>query len=178
LLTVGFRPLKRDDFPLLSWWLSRPHVQAWWAEDAGLGPIEQRYGPAVDGVDATELFNVEIDGHAAGMVQRYLLEDNPDWEKSLAPSGNYEDPAGIDYFIGDEALVGAGVGPTMIELLVAGTWERYPQVGQVVVAVQQANRPSWRALEKAGFDRTWAGTIVSDDPGDTGPSYVYVRRRA
>lgn len=176
-LTVGFRPLKRDDFPLLSWWLSRPHVQTWWAEDAGFGSIEERYGPSVDGLDATELFVVEVDGHAAGMVQRYLFEDNPDWVRSLAASGHHENAVGIDYFIGDEALVGVGLGPTVIELLVVGTWERYPQVGQVVVAVQQANRPSWRALEKAGFERTWAGMIASGDPGDSGPSYVYVRRR-
>lgn len=45
-----------------------------------------------------------------------------------------------------------------------------------VVAVQQANRRSWRALEKAGFERTWAGTIECDDSCDAGPNFVYVRR--
>ncbi len=162
----------------MSSWLSRPHVRAWWAEDADLGSVERRYGPAVDGHDATELFVVEVDGQAVGMLQRYRIEDNPDWEQSLAPSGAYEDAIGIDYLIGEESFVGIGLGPKIIEQLVTGTWERYPDVGQVVVAVAQGNRPSWRALEKAGFERTWAGTIVSDDPGGTGPSFVYVRRRA
>ena len=65
----------------------------------------------------------------------------------------------------------------MIELFTASTFDRYPGVGAVVVDVQQANRPSWRALEKAGFHRVFAGTIDSDDPSDAGPAYVYVRRR-
>ena len=176
-MTVSFRRLERDDFPRLSWWLSRPHVKAWWPEEAGLRPIELRYGPAVDGTDATELFIVEVDGQPAGMAQRYRLEDNADWQKSLEPSGRHEHAVGIDYLIGEETFVGIGVGPVMIAGLAAATWEHYPDTGEIVVAVQQGNRPSWRALEKAGFERTWAGTIVSDDPGDAGPSYVYVKRR-
>ncbi len=176
-MIIGFRRLERDDFPLLSWWLSRPHVKAWWTEDAGPGHIERSYGPAVDGVDATEVFVVEVDGRAVGMVQRYRLEDNPEWETSLEPSGSHEHAVGIDYLIGDDNLVGMGVGPAMIDRFVTFTRERYPDVTEIVVAVQQGNRPSWRALEKAGFERTWAGAIVSDDPGDCGPSYVYVKRR-
>jgi hypothetical protein len=113
-VVIGSRRLERDDFPLLSWWLSRPHVKAWWAEDAELELIERRYGPAVDGLDATELFVVEVDGQAAGMVQRYRLDDNPDWEKALEPSGRQEGAAGIDYLIGDDKLVGIGVGPALI----------------------------------------------------------------
>ena len=47
----------------------------------------------------------------------------------------------------------------------------------VVVAVQQANRASWRALEGAGFRRQWEGLLVTDDLSDQGPAYLYVRYR-
>ncbi len=47
----------------------------------------------------------------------------------------------------------------------------------MAVAVQQDNRRSWRALEKAGYSRVFAGMIESDDPSDAGPSYLYVRLR-
>jgi hypothetical protein len=43
--------------------------------------------------------------------------------------------------------------------------------------VQQANHRSWRALEKAGYDRVFTGMIESEDPSDSGPSYVYLRSR-
>ena len=50
-------------------------------------------------------------------------------------------------------------------------------IDRLAVAVQQANHRSWRALEKAGYDRVFAGMIDSDDPSDAGPSYLYVRLR-
>jgi aminoglycoside 6'-N-acetyltransferase len=174
---IDFRPLERSDFPRLSTWLWRPHVKQWWADDPDPPSVERRYGPVVDGTDPTEVFIVEVDGRPAGVVQSYRFADNPGWRRSLEPSGEHVHAVGIDYLIGDETLVGIGAGPTMIGLFVDAIWGRLSDVDEIVVAVQQANRASWRALEKAGFERTWAGTIVSDDPGDAGPSYVYARRR-
>jgi aminoglycoside 6'-N-acetyltransferase len=42
---------------------------------------------------------------------------------------------------------------------------------------QQENVASWRALEKAGFERIFAGPLESDDPSDSGPAFVYALRR-
>ena len=47
----------------------------------------------------------------------------------------------------------------------------------IVVTVQIENRRSWRALEKAGYRRTWSGFVHSGDPSDDGPSHVYVLDR-
>jgi aminoglycoside 6'-N-acetyltransferase len=174
---VSFRRLEREDFALLSDWFARPHVEPWWREEYDLASIEQHYGPGVDGVDPTELFIVEKNGQPVGFAQRYLFDDNPEWRRSLAPAGTYVYAAGIDYLVGEETMTGHGFGPLMIREFVEQTWRRYPGISQVVVAVQQANRRSWRALEKAGFEREWAGTVCSDDPTDNGPSYVYVHRR-
>jgi len=52
----------------------------------------------------------------------------------------------------------------MIARFVDLAWVDYPQIDAVVVAVQQENRASWRALHEAGFRRTWAGTLDSDTP--------------
>ena len=53
------------------------------------------------------------------------------------------------------------------------TFARYPAIGLVAAAVSQANAASWRALEKAGYRRAWAGELDSDDPSDEGPMYLY-----
>jgi aminoglycoside 6'-N-acetyltransferase len=174
---VGFRRLERDDFPLLSLWFSRPYVKQWWREETDLASIEARYGPSVDRDDPTEVFIAVLNGEAIGMAQRYLFADEPAWAQAMAPSGDHEGAAGIDYLIGDERFVGTGLGPVLIDSFVASTWERYPSVSHIAVAVLQGNRRSWRALEKAGFERSWAGEVVSDDPSDAGPSFVYVRQR-
>jgi aminoglycoside 6'-N-acetyltransferase len=174
---LSFRRLQREDFGLLSLWFSRPHVAPWWREEHDPGSIERGYGPAVDGTDPTELFIVETDGEPVGFAQLYLFDDNPGWKRALTPAGVYDDAAGIDYLIGRDAAIGQGLGPSIIDDLVERAWQSRVGITQVVAAVQQDNRRSWRALEKAGFERAWAGDIESDDPSDNGPSYVYVRRR-
>lgn len=174
---LGFRRLGRSDFPLLSAWLAAPHVERWWREDPSLDALEARYGGAVDGTEPAEHFVVERDGVEIGMVQRYLLEDEPAWRSSLAPTGCPLDAAGIDYLIGSESLIGRGLGAPLIAGFVEQTWQRYLDISAVVVNVAQDNRRSWRVLEKVGFHRAWSGELDSEDPSDAGLNYVYVLYR-
>jgi aminoglycoside 6'-N-acetyltransferase len=173
---ISFRPLGREDFPILSEWLSSPHVQEWWREEFDAGALEARYGPAIDKTDPTECFVFEFEGTPTGFIQRYLFSDNPQWQSTLVVAGAPADGAGIDFFIGDVALIGMGMGPKMIDRFVATTWHRYPEVPAIVVNVSSENRRSWRALEKAGFVRVWSGLLASDDPSDEGLNHVYLRR--
>ena len=172
-MDVSFRPLARADFALLARWIAAPHVAPWWREDASPEAVESAYGPAVDGADPTEMFIAALEGRDVGYVQRYLLVDYPDWSTTLGITAG----AGIDYLIGEADEIGTGVGSAMVDAFTAATLDRYPEIDCVAVAVQQANPRSWRALEKAGYARVFAGTIESSDPSDDGPSYVYVRRR-
>jgi aminoglycoside 6'-N-acetyltransferase len=174
---LSFRALGREDFPLLSQWLSAPHVQTWWREEFAPTSVERRYGPVVDGADPTECFVVEGDERPIGFVQRYLLADNPEWRVSLSVAGTPRDGAGIDFFIGVDTLIGRGLGPRIIESFVGDTWTRYPEIAAIIVNVSPDNRRSWRALEKAGFLRVWSGSLASDDPSDVGVSHVYMRAR-
>ncbi len=171
---LSFRHLRREDFPLLSRWFRQPHVEEWWRESHDLSSIEARYGPAVDGVDPTELFVVELDERAIGFLQWYRMIDNPSWLRSIAPAGVGEDAAGMDYLIGEATLLGKGLGPLMIRQFLDEVLPGCPGVHSVALSVGQGNRRSWRALEKLGFRRVWEGDLVSDDPSDEGPSFVYV----
>jgi aminoglycoside 6'-N-acetyltransferase len=170
---VSFRALRREDFPLLCAWLADPAVQRWWVEDPAPEAVAARYGPAVDGDDPTELFVIVAGGRDVGMVQRYRLRDNPEWERAIGITG----AAGIDYLIGREPDRGRGLGSAAIAAFTEDTFGAYPDVTSVVAAPQQANVASWRALEQAGFARVWEGVLDSDDPADAGPAYVYERRR-
>jgi len=153
-------------------------VARWWRELSDASAVEAAYGPAIDGEDPTEVLIAELDGRPIGMLQRYLLSDNPDYERALAPAGASAAAASLDYLIGEEELTGRGLGPAMIAEGSTGIWSRHPQIAAIIVAVQQDNRPSWRALEKAGYRRTWSGLVATGDPSDAGPSYVYVLDRS
>lgn len=177
---ISFRPLTQDDLPLLAWWQARPHVARWWREDAGLAAVTARYLPCLDGRDPTELFVIQVDGSAAGFIQRYLVGDDPDgWAGVLRATGTpgVDGAFGIDYLIGDPGLTGRGIGSTAIAGFTRLAFERYPGASSALVAVSQDNTASWRALEKAGFGRCWAGELASGDPSDEGPMYLYRRTR-
>jgi aminoglycoside 6'-N-acetyltransferase len=174
---LRFRALHRVDLPLLSDWLAAPHVEQWWREDPDIGAVDAHYGPSIDRIDPTECFIVERGGRPIGFVQRYRLTDDPGWQRTLAVTGAPLDGAGIDYLIGVPELTGRGIGPALIEAFVTDLWSDYPDVPAVIADVDQRNRASWRALEKAGFVRTWSGSLQSDDPSDDGPCHVYVRWR-
>ena len=174
---MTLRPMSRDDFPALATWLRAPHVEAWFpwlhGETAASEAVEAEYGPCIDGDDPTELFVIEADGEPVGFIQRYRISDNLSWAAALSPIGDVTAAVGFDYAIGELDATGRGVGSEAIRQLLVDTFSRYPDVDSVVVAMQQANRASWRALEHVGFERRWAGLLDSPDPSDAGPSYIY-----
>ena len=139
--------------------------------------MEGTYGPMVDGSDPTEGFIVLSAGEPVGFMQRYLLDDNPEWRRAVAVGCGAVTAAAIDYLIGVESATGQGLGPQMIAALVDDCWSAYPDVEAIVVDVLQENRASWRALERAGFRRVWEGMLNSAHPSDDGPSFLYVMSR-
>src|SRR5665811_1315042 len=138
-MSVGFRPLRREDFPLVFLWLAAPHVSEWWRQPHDADAVESEYGPVVDGSDPTEVFVVEADGHDIGLIQRYRLDDDPQWDEMLSVGSSPRPALGIDYLIGEESQIGHGLGHRIISGFVDGSWDRHPDARAVVVAVQQGN---------------------------------------
>jgi aminoglycoside 6'-N-acetyltransferase len=179
LPAIVFRPCTRDDLPLLADWRARPHVARWWGGEPDLAAVRAHYLPRLDGRDPTELFILEAAGTPAGFFQRYLTADHPEWAATLRGTGQpgTEASAGIDYLIGDPALTGRGLGTAAITVFTRMAFHRYSAAALVAVAVSQHNIASWRALEKAGYRRCWAGELDSDDPSDQGLMYLYRQDR-
>jgi len=168
------RPLTRADLPRLSRWLAEPHVAQWWRDPSDLAAVEAAYLPCIDGTDPAEVFVIEAEGRAAGLIERYLVADDPVWDHAVRATGAVTGcAAGIDYLIGEPGLAGRGYGTATISLFTALTFGRYPQAGTIVAVPQQANVASWRALERAGYRRWWGGRLESSDPSDAGPAYLY-----
>lgn len=177
---VDFAPLRREDLPLLSHWLADPDVHRWWPDPYDLATLEQQYGPRVDGVDPTEVFTILVDGRPVGLIQRYLTRDEPEWLRVLGaadPAIARRSTGGIDYLIGQADLRGRGLGSRVIARFTDRFLAEVAAIEAVVAAVQQENRASWRALEKAGYRRLWAGRLASTDPSDAGPAYLLIRER-
>jgi RimJ/RimL family protein N-acetyltransferase len=166
---ITFRPVTREDFPLLYRWLVNPAVRAWWRSDTRtVGDVEREYGPQVDGSDATRSFLILVAGQPTGMIQCYRPADYPGWQEAVGvPSA-----AGIDYLIGEDGQRGRGIGSAAIAAFTAVVFGLYPEVGSIVSVPQRDNRAPCRALEKAGFTLLEERELDSGHPSDAGISAV------
>ena len=169
---LAVRPLVRADLPQLADWLGEPHVHRWWDHDPA--DVEADFGVTLEGDRPTELYVIELDGRPVGMIQRYRIADYPEWRDALTMIEVPDEALGIDYLIGEEGLTNRGVGTALIRLFVAKAWAEMPDVSAIIVDVDPENRPSWRVLERAGFQRIWSG--VMQEPGETEPGPVVIYR--
>lgn len=174
---IVFRPLARTDFPLLTRWLADPAVHRWWFHETEPEAIERDFAPTVDGDDPSQDWIALADDVPLGLVQFGRYADFPEYEEELqallpVPPG----AASIDYLVGDARHRGVGLGTAMIAAFVARVWAAEPDVTTLLVPVMEANRPSWRALERAGFRRVARGPLEPDNPVDAGdPTHVVLR---
>ena len=142
---IVFEPLQREDLPLLREWLEREHVRRWWRErDESLA----HYEDAIAGRDPTDNFLIVLDGRPVGMIQTYVVGDYPDWEAIVQVGPGV---AGVDLMIGEVDLTGRGIGPRILEQFARDVVFARPETQALVASIDEDNRRSWRAFEKAGF---------------------------
>jgi aminoglycoside 6'-N-acetyltransferase len=144
---IEFRPLAAADLPLLHSWLQREHVKRWWRPDDTPAGTAGRYLPAIEGRDPSDHYLIVLEGRPVGMLETYLVADHPDWQAIV---GAEDGVAGVDLLIGEEESIGQGLGPRVIaEFTREVVFARGATA--CVAAVEESNRRSWRAFEKAGF---------------------------
>jgi aminoglycoside 6'-N-acetyltransferase len=171
---LSLRPLARADFPLLATWLATPHVARWWNHETTPEAIERDFGPAVDGVDPTEVFVAESGMKAVGLVQRHAFADYPDWRDEMSALVDVPEGAlSVDYFVGAADRLRCGFGAAMVGEVVRSGWQARPSATAVIVAVSAANVASWRLLERVGFARIAEGEMTPDNPIDGPEHFVY-----
>jgi RimJ/RimL family protein N-acetyltransferase len=163
-----FRPMTRDDLPLVHEWHQRPHVVRWWTVRKTFEEVEEHYLPTIEGTEPTDHYIALLEDEPVGMIQSYQVSDYPDWE---ALTGVGPSVAGIDLFIADEALTGRGIGTEMIRRFVDEVVFAEPATTACVADPDVQNLASMRAFEKAGF------RVVREfvDPED-GELHALVRR--
>ena len=142
---IEFEPLREDDLPLVRDWLERDHVRRWWRD-----PIDEAIAKRRQGIEEgrTDQYLIVVDGRPAGIIQTYLVAESPDWEEIV---GAERGLAGVDLLIGEEELVGRGLGPEVLRAFAREVVFARPATHACVATVEEPNRRSWRAFEKAGF---------------------------
>ncbi|MFI5844417.1 GNAT family N-acetyltransferase [Catenuloplanes sp. NPDC051500] len=161
---MTLRPLATEDLDTVVRWFAEPHVTRWWEAPTEPQAVRARYAGRIAGREPTEVFMISAGGRAAGLIQRYLIDDHPEWAEALAATGALPSPAaGLDYLIGDPSLTGRGLASAAIRSCAQRTFADHPTLAAVCAAPFVENTASWRALERAGFTRAWSGPIADVD---------------
>jgi aminoglycoside 6'-N-acetyltransferase len=168
---IGFRDLDRGDFPELLAWLSTPHVSEWWGEPPqDITAVDDRYGPCIDRTDPTRHFVITVASRHVGMIETYLLKDNPEYQDVVG----VEDAAGLDILIGDPDLIGRGLGTEVVKLFVEQIgWPTFAGAARYMAGPSIRNIRSRRMFEKAGF----AAVGEVEVPGEPDPEVILVLER-
>jgi len=145
---IAFRPLEESDLPQVEAWLRTEHVAQWWRDPLEIA-VEKRRA-AIEGRRDVEHYVILVDEQPVGMIQTYLVADHPDWGELV---GAEPEAAGVDLFVGEAAAVGRGLGPEILREFARSVVFARPETTAAVATVEEANRRSWRAFEKAGFRR-------------------------
>ncbi len=131
-------------------WLHRPHVREWWG----------------DGDDTLESVTAHY-GSNNGSVERYILiERDETSDRAIGYFQHYQAGAttvGIDQFIGEEDLIGRGVGTEAIRLFIKLICLDHG-VRSIILDPAPENRRAIRCYEKVGFVQYAAKT---NDAGST-----------
>jgi aminoglycoside 6'-N-acetyltransferase len=146
---ISFRELERSDFRLLQKWLAAPHVAAWWNERFDLASLEAKFGPAIDGSEPIHVYLIQCEGVPIGWIQWYRWRDFP---RHAVQLGADSMSAGIDLAIGEIAMTGRGLGPSVIREFGASYIFIHADVRAIVADPSASNTSSVSAFRKAGFN--------------------------
>lgn len=182
-LSPAFRALERSDFPRLVAWLNTPHVYEWWGRDMGSGAlggagaaatnrteVEAKYGPGVDGAGKTHRYLITADGEPVGLIQWYRLADFGEYARQVGEIST--GAAGIDFFLGEPALLGRGFGTRALERFTTSIVLRQPGISSALGGPAVSNARSIRVFEKSGFRRVREVLV----PGEPVAEAIMVRR--
>lgn len=150
-----FRPVVRQDIPILLRWLRTPEVMRWWG-----APDDQAALLQEDFDDPRMVMRiVSYEGCPFAYVQDYDVHVWPQPHFDHLPAGS----RAIDAFIGKSSMIGRGHGSAFLRVRA----ERLKAEGAPAVAIDPdlSNVRARRAYEKAGFRgevviETKAGPVI------------------
>ena len=159
-LPVTLRLMTEHDFPMLHDWLNRAHVVEWWGgEWPTLETVREKYLPRVRGCDAVTPYVALLGDDPFGFAQSYVAKGSGAgwWEDETDPGVR-----GIDQAIGDQRILGRGLGTRLACALTARLFDD-PTVTKIQADPATTNARAIRCYEKAGFERVKV-VVTPDGP--------------
>ena len=165
---IAVRVMTRADLDDVVAWRSSEAVRRWWSVGDLVDPerTASRYAERIDGLSATRMWVIEVNGRSVGFVQDYRIGDYPDY----ALLGPDPEAIGVDYAIGADHWRGRGLGPRVLWAWMLRAQKRFPEASAFFAAPDHRNAASLRVLAKAGFTEG----LWFDEPQEDGSTRTVV----
>jgi RimJ/RimL family protein N-acetyltransferase len=162
-----FELVSEDTITTLHGWLQRPHAAQWWQPLPSLEELRQDYLLQPLGSRSTRGYIAYLGGQPVGFIQCYAVMGSGAgwWEEETDPGAR-----GIDQFLADGAVLGQGLGRSMIRAFV-DLLLLDPEITVVQTDPHPSNERAIRCYSAAGF--TSAGIVQTPD----GPALLMRRGR-
>lgn len=144
---LDFRPLTREDIPLLNVWFNAPHARRWFGDTPE--EVDEEYLPMADGAGPVRGFIVTLRGRPVGLFSWERFGDSPDFQHLYGVSD--PDAANCDVILGEADVARQGFGPRAIRAFVERVIFADPRITTCIIDPHSENFIAIRAYEKAGF---------------------------
>lgn len=163
---VVLKPFTPLDLPLFESWLEQPFIYKWFCPNGESDKrdwLEEMSG-ITDNSEQINHFIIYLKEQKVGFAQCVDISSVPGYAaevySNLAETLQYNQAYELSYLIGEEALLGQGLGKTIIQLLVEEVKKRG---GNIVLADPgEENIPSVRVLLSNGFVKYKDGDYRKD----------------
>lgn len=146
---IAFRPLEREDMPLMHRWLQAPHMRRHYQpQELDLDEVTAKYLPRIEGTVATHCHIALLADAPLGMIQCYRNADFPDYSAEIVLAEGIS----LDIFIGEAARLGQGLGPRLLRAYIKDiAFKVFPEEARCYICHALDNPAAIRSSEKAGF---------------------------
>jgi aminoglycoside 6'-N-acetyltransferase len=146
---ITYRALAEADLPLLTHWLNREHLRAFYQrEPVSADEVAAKYGPRIRGEVPTVSSLALLEGTPFGYLQCYRVVDWPDFRATI----EVDHGLSIDLFISEPNLIGRGLGRRMLSGYVEQVaFALHPHERLCWIGHELENRAGRRCSRAAGF---------------------------
>jgi len=146
---IAYQPLTEADLPLMTDWLNRPHLRAFYQrEPISSATVAAKYGPRIRHEAPTQSWLAVLGGSPFGYLQCYRVADWADWQATIG----VDHGVSIDLFIGEPDLIGHGIGRRMLSGYVQQVaFPQHPEERLCWIGHELENVAARRCSTGAGF---------------------------
>lgn len=143
---ISFLPFKEIHLLSLREWLQKNHIKKVWQESEDQNELKEKY-LVKHPRRGIKSFVIDLGGTVIGYIQYYNAYKIGDgWWENEKP-GTY----GIDIMIGEESLLGQGLGTQIIKQFIEFLRSQEASVQSIIIDPEPENKRAIRSFEKAGF---------------------------